>query len=137
MAEEEKAATSRTLSAYGRPLEMMTSFRYLVRVILAANGDWPAVIRDMAKARAVWRRIRNIFIKEGERSWVYIFLFPSLVQSVLIFYAETWVVNPRMGRVQGGFQDQVARQLTSVSRGGGETEVGLHLGGNGKSKYEV
>ena len=116
---------------------MMTSFRYLVRLILAANDDWPAVIRNMAKARAVWRRITNIFIRKGARSWVYIFFFKDLVQLVLLFYAETWVVTPRMGRVLGGFQDQVARQLTSVSRGGGETKVGLHLSGNGKSRCEV
>ena len=111
---------------------MMTSFRYLVRLILAANDDWPAVIRNMAKARAVWRRITNIFIRKGARSWVYIFFFKDLVQLVLLFYAETWVVTPRMGRVLGGFQEEVARQPTSVSCGGGETEVGLNLGRNGK-----
>ena len=38
-AEEERAVTSRVFSAYGRPLYMVTSFRYLGRVILAANDD--------------------------------------------------------------------------------------------------
>ena len=31
---------------------------------------------------------------------------------MLLFGAETWVVTPRMGRVLGGFQDQVERRLT-------------------------
>ena len=35
-----------------------------------------------------------------------------MVQSVLNFGAETWVVTPCMGRFWEGFQDQVARQLT-------------------------
>ena len=30
----------------------------------------------------------------------------------MLFGSETWVVTPRMGRVLGGFQDQVARRLT-------------------------
>ena len=30
---------------------------------------------------------------------------------MLIFVSETWVVTPGMGRVLGGLQDQVARQL--------------------------
>ena len=30
---------------------------------------------------------------------------------MLIFGAETWVVNPHMGKVLGGLQDQVARRL--------------------------
>ena len=36
----------------------------------------------------------------------------SVVQSVLLFIMETWVVTPRMCRVLGGLQEQVARRLT-------------------------
>ena len=48
-AEEGREVTARALSAYGRPLEMATSFRYLGRVISVAdvrprtawhNGGW-------------------------------------------------------------------------------------------------
>ena len=45
--EEYQDVTSREFSAYGRPLEMVTSFRYLGRVILAAENDWPAVVRNL------------------------------------------------------------------------------------------
>ena len=31
---------------------------------------------------------------------------------MLLFGAETWVVTPRVGRVLGDFQDQLARRLT-------------------------
>ena len=131
--EEERAVTSRTFSAYGRPLEMVTSFRYLGRVILTADDNWPAVIGIMAKAQVVWRNTMNILSREGARPWVHTFFFKAIVQSVLLFCAETWVVTPRMGRVLGGFQDQVERQLKIVSCSYGETEVVLHLGGNRKS----
>ena len=40
-----------------------------------------------------------------------VFFFKAVVQSVFIFGAETWVVNPRIGWVLGGFQYQVARLL--------------------------
>ena len=99
--EEERAVTSRTFSAYGRPLEMVTSFRYLGRVILAADENWPALIRNMAKARVVWRNIMNILSMEGARPWVHKFFFKAIVQSVLLFCAKTWVVAPRMGKVLG------------------------------------
>ena len=42
---------------------------------------------------------------------VYGFFFKLIVQSVLLFGAETWEVTPRMGRVLGDFQNQVARRL--------------------------
>ena len=37
--EEAMAATSRASSAYGRPLEMVWSFKFLGRVLLAADDD--------------------------------------------------------------------------------------------------
>ena len=39
---------------------MVNSFRYLGRVILAADDDWPAVIQNLAKEQAVWRRMMKI-----------------------------------------------------------------------------
>ena len=95
--------TSRAFNDYGRPLEMVTSFRYPGRVILAAYEDWPAVIQNLAKARAVWRRVTRILSREGARPRVSGFFFKAVVQSVLLFSAETWVVTPHMGRVLGGF----------------------------------
>ena len=45
--EEERAVTSRYFSAYGRPLEIVTSFRYLGRVISAADDNWMVVVWNL------------------------------------------------------------------------------------------
>ena len=110
--EKEREVTSWAFSAYGRHPEMVTSFRYLGRVVSAADKDWLAVIRNMEKAQAVQKNIIRILIREGERPRVSGFFFKAFVQSVLLFGAETWVVNPYIGRVLGGLQDHVAQQLT-------------------------
>ena len=39
------------------------------------------------------------------------YLYLNILQAVQIFGAETWVVNPRIRRVLGGFHHQVARQI--------------------------
>ena len=90
---------------------MVTSSRYLGRVISAADVDWPAVVLNLAQARAVWRRMARILIREGARPRVYIFFLKPVVQLGLLFGAETWVLNPGMGQVLGGIHDQVAWQL--------------------------
>ena len=38
--------------------------------------------------------------------------FNAVVQVVLIFGAETWVMTPCMGRYLGGFQHKVAQWIT-------------------------
>ena len=48
-AEEEREVTARAFRAYGHPLEMVTSFKYLGRMILATENDWPEVVRNLAK----------------------------------------------------------------------------------------
>ena len=66
----------------------------------------------MVRSRTVWKRITRILSRKGVEQRVSRFFFKAVVQAVLIFGAETWVVTPRMGGFLGGFQDQVARNLT-------------------------
>ena len=85
--EEERAVTSRAFSAYERPLEMVNSFRYLGRVISEADNNWPAEIRNLAKAQAVWRRMMRILSREGARLQVSGFFFKAIIQSVMLLGA--------------------------------------------------
>ena len=95
--------TTRAFSAYGCPVEMVASFKYLGRMILASDYNWPVVVRNLDRARNIWRRMPCILIREGESLQVSGFFFKAVVQVVLIFGADTWVVTPRMGKALGGF----------------------------------
>ena len=90
--DEEREVTARAFSAHGRPLEMVTSIKYLGRVILAADDDWPAVVKNLSRARKVWSRMLRILSREGAVPRVSSFFFKAVVQVVLLFRAETWVV---------------------------------------------
>ena len=75
-------------------------------------SDWPALVRNLAKAQAVWRILTRIISREGTAPRVYGFLFKAVVKSVLLLGAETWVATPCMGRVLGGgFQYKVAQRF--------------------------
>ena len=110
--EEEREVTSRSLSAYGLPLNVVTSFKYLGRVLLMADDDWMTVIRNILKARTVWWIMSKILSREGVRPRVSVFFFKSIIQLVLLFDAESWVVTPHMVWYLRGFQDHMARRLT-------------------------
>ena len=102
---EERVTTSRAFSSHGRTPDMVPSFKYLERVLSEADDDWPVVIRNLKKAWAFWRKMKRILSKEGLRQRVPIFYVKSVVQLVLLFGTETWVVTPCMGWVMGSFQD--------------------------------
>ena len=66
----------------------------------------------MSQSRAVCRRMMRILIREGADLWVSGFFFKAVVQEVLLFGSYTWMFIPLRRRVVGGFQYQVALQLT-------------------------
>ena len=68
---------------------MMTSCRYLRRLISALDDDLLVVVRNLAKVRVVWQRMTRILIREGAEPRLSRFFFKDVVQSVLIFGAET------------------------------------------------
>ena len=91
---------------------MVTSFKYLGRVLLVVDDDWPMVVRNIVNTRTLWWRISRILSREGARLRVSGFFFNAVIQSVLLFNSDSWVVTPHMDRYLRGFQDQVTRILT-------------------------
>ena len=52
MAEVElRDSTERAFEAYGKPIETVTKFKYLGRVMTAGDDDWPEVAGNLVKAR--------------------------------------------------------------------------------------
>ena len=83
---------------------MVTSLKYLGQVISVAYDDWPVVVKILSQARKVWSSMLSILSREGAALQVSGFFFKAMVQAVLLFRAETWVVTPSMGKAVGGFQ---------------------------------
>ena len=87
---------------------MVSSFKYLGRVLAALNDNWPVVSGKPIKAWAKWDRLSRIFGREGENTLVWMMFFKEVVQPVLLFRLETWATNPHTGRGLGGFHQRAA-----------------------------
>ena len=49
--EEAQGGTERSLTSYGVPLSQVTSFKYLGIFLEAEENYWPAVVRNLRRAR--------------------------------------------------------------------------------------
>ena len=49
-----RESTARAFETYGAPLENVTAFKYLVRVMTAGDDDWYAVVGNHQRARKSW-----------------------------------------------------------------------------------
>ena len=64
----------------------------------AGDEDWPAVAGNLVKSRKSWGRLARILSREGVDKRVSGTFFKAVVQQVLLFGAETWVLTPRIER---------------------------------------
>ena len=65
---------------------------------MSAEENWTAVVGNLRKARKNWERLDRIMVWEGENTRVSGKLFKAVVQAVLLFGLETWVLPPLMVR---------------------------------------
>ena len=86
----------------------MTSFKYLGRVMIEGDDNWPSVSGNLWKSRKSWVRITRILSQEGTDPKVSRIFFKAAVQAVLLLRADTWVLTPRIKRALSILQHKVA-----------------------------
>ena len=109
--EEAREGTDRSLTAYGVPLSQVTSFKYLGRVLKAEDDNWPAVVRNLWCTRQKWVWRTRVLIRKGAYTRTLGQIYLAVVQSVLLYGSETWVLTPLIQRVLGGFHHRVSQRL--------------------------
>ena len=90
----------------------MTEIRYLGRILTITDDDWPAVARNIRKARVTWGRMARILGREGADPKVSLNFYIAVTQQVLLFGAKTWVLTKKMEAALDAFQGRVARRLS-------------------------
>ena len=109
---EVRDSAEMAFEVYGEQLQKVPRFKYLGRILTEGDDEWPAVAGNLVKARKSWGRLQGIHIREGATKRVSGKFFKAVVQQVLLFGAETWVVSPRMERALSAFIHGAARRLT-------------------------
>ena len=74
---------------YGKPLEMVTLFKYLVRVLTTGYEDCLEVVGNLRKAQKSWVSLTRILVQDRKDPRVSGIFFKAVVQAVFIFGPET------------------------------------------------
>ena len=105
---ELQESSERAFQAYGELLETVTSFNYLGRVMKAGDEDCTVVTGNLRKAWKIWTWMTRILGREGADLRISGLFLNAVVQAVLLFGSDTWVLNPHIERSLGSFQHRVA-----------------------------
>ena len=104
--EETEKRVGRVFLAYGILLTAVSSFRYLGQTFLSSDGDWPEVGCNLRRARVRWGRLVRILGREGADRRTAGNFYVVVVQEVLLFGSETWVLNPQLEKSLEVFHHQ-------------------------------
>ena len=97
-------------------------FKYLGKMLDQSDDDWKSVLHNIRKARQVWGRLGKLLRREWAELTVPEKFYLTVVQAVLLFGAETWVLTEIMiQRLEGAhviFLRKITRKQATRRRYG-------------------
>ena len=78
---------------------------------MAADDDWKAVVHILWRERQKWVHLYQVLSREGEDARTSGRVYVAVVQAVMLYGLDTWVMIPHIGRFGGGFRHRVARRI--------------------------
>jgi hypothetical protein len=110
--EDARLASEVVFTARGVPLDSVQTFVYLGRPLSCFDNDWPAIHRNVQKARKRWAMVSRVLSREGASPRVSGKFYQAVVQSVLLYGSETWNMGSSMLAMLKGFHHRIARRLS-------------------------
>jgi hypothetical protein len=99
-------------TVYGGPIQIVTEFKYLGQVVEKQDDDWPAMNWNIRRAQSAWGRLRRILSREGAKPKTMATIYKAVVQAVLLYGAESWVLSLAMEKKLDSFHHCCAWYIT-------------------------
>ena len=79
----------------GEEIKRVREFKYLGRIVSEDDDDTPAIEANIKKARTKWAMFKRLLTRERASRRVMGHFYKAIVQSILLYGAETWLINPK------------------------------------------
>jgi hypothetical protein len=110
-AKKQALASDFVFTINGTPIKSTTEFKYLGRILNEKDSDQPAIMYNLQRAREKWGRIGRILSKRSANPKVMGTFYKTIVQSVLLYGSETWVVSKQMMKILRSFHRRCSRYI--------------------------
>ena len=100
-----------TFRINGVAIERVRSFKYLGRMVSERDCDHEAIECQLGRARTKWKRFSAILTAGGMDHRIAGYFYKVVVQTVLLYGSESWVISKTRLRMLESFHRRVARYL--------------------------
>ncbi len=101
---------------HGDVLERVEVFKYLGQMMAQDNDDIQAIRAQLRKARATWARVGQVFWSENALPPIAARFYQAIVQAILLYGSETWVISrTALARLEG-FHIRAAYRMAKANK---------------------
>ena len=97
-----RASIARAFQVHEISPKLVTLLKYLNYIITSLGDAWPELVGNLHNARKIWVRLLIILRREGANPKVSGMFFKAVMQAVLLFGLEMWVMTPAWDGTLGG-----------------------------------
>ena len=97
-------------------LERVDEFEYLGRFLRYDSTDMRTVRKNLMKARKTWARLRNVLRGEFADPKTCGMFYKAVIQQILLYGCETWVITKAMYRMLKGFHMRAAYRMAKINK---------------------
>ena len=99
--EEQERASKVKFYVNGLPIQRVQQFPYLGRIFTESDNDSVYIQENLSNARRRWNCVAKILKTEGANAKCMAKFYITIVQAVLLYGADSWVVTKRdMNKLQ-------------------------------------
>ena len=107
-----EAAEAQSFHAGGELLERVSFFKYLGRWLEEEDDDNMSIDENIKKARKRWNQVHPILARDGANARIMARAYVAVLQAVLLYASETWVISERAWKKLESFHRSCARRIT-------------------------
>jgi uncharacterized C2H2 Zn-finger protein len=96
----------------GQEVEDVADFKYLGRWLSEDDSDIKAIRANIKKAQGKWSRLSRLLVREGANIRMMARFYLTIIQSVLLYGAETWAITQRQLSLLSSFHNRCVRGIT-------------------------
>ena len=97
------------------PLKATTTFPYLGRNFTYNNSNWKALYRILKKSQSRWRMLAKVMGKMGAPINARSMMYTAVVQAVLMYVSEIWLMVDAMMTVLEGFHHRIGKRIVRMT----------------------
>ena len=108
----QEAAQAQAFTADGELLERVDIFKYLGRWLEEEDDDCVTIDANIKKARKRWNQVHPVLARDGANARIMGRAYVAILQAVLLYASETWVISERSWQKLESFHHSCARRIT-------------------------